>query len=104
MANTCDKAKNSSFYLIGKGGFPTIPNDFILVNTVLPDLGNYENYNGNNGVEKPIKAEQIENNGTMPRLIEASGWQIDNKGQIILTANVPTTTPHSLWQKPAICR
>jgi hypothetical protein len=29
---------------------------------------------------------------------------INKKGEVVLTANPPTTTPHSPWLTPASCR
>ncbi|HBL14689.1 MAG TPA: filamentous hemagglutinin [Cyanobacteria bacterium UBA11162] len=42
---------------------------------------------------------------TRPRhaIVEAQGWVVLPDGQVILTAEVPTLTPHGSWQKAASC-
>jgi large exoprotein involved in heme utilization and adhesion len=43
-------------------------------------------------------------NPTSTLIVEAQGWVIDKNGKVILTANAPTVTPHSSWQKTANCQ
>ncbi|MBC6435653.1 hypothetical protein FM036_40480 [Nostoc sp. HG1] len=38
------------------------------------------------------------------RIIEATGLALNQKGEVVLTANLPTTTPHTPWLKPASCK
>ncbi|HAG82553.1 MAG TPA: filamentous hemagglutinin [Cyanobacteria bacterium UBA12227] len=42
---------------------------------------------------------------TRPRhaIVEAQGWVVLPDGQVILTAEVPSVTPHGSWQKAASC-
>ncbi|MEI2580375.1 hypothetical protein [Scytonema sp. PRP1] len=37
------------------------------------------------------------------RIVEATGWVINSKGEVELTANA-ATTPNGSWQKPVSCR
>jgi large exoprotein involved in heme utilization and adhesion len=37
------------------------------------------------------------------QIMEAQGWIINNKGEVVLTATAPTVTPHILWSTPAQC-
>jgi large exoprotein involved in heme utilization and adhesion len=41
---------------------------------------------------------------TSAPLVEAQGWVINPKGQVVLTATAPTVTPHSSWRAPTSCR
>ncbi|MEI2578561.1 hypothetical protein [Scytonema sp. PRP1] len=36
-------------------------------------------------------------------IVEATGWVINDKGEVLLTASPPTGTPHSSWQTPTTC-
>jgi large exoprotein involved in heme utilization and adhesion len=36
-------------------------------------------------------------------IVEATGWLINAKGELELTANAPTK-PHGSWQNPVSCR
>jgi large exoprotein involved in heme utilization and adhesion len=36
-------------------------------------------------------------------IVEATGWVMNTKGELELTANAPTT-PHASWQNPVSCR
>ncbi|MBW4504850.1 MAG: hypothetical protein KME57_36240, partial [Scytonema hyalinum WJT4-NPBG1] len=39
-----------------------------------------------------------------PGIVEATGWVINEKGEVILTADASTTALHGSWQNPASCR
>ncbi|AUB43498.1 Large exoprotein involved in heme utilization or adhesion (plasmid) [Nostoc flagelliforme CCNUN1] len=36
-------------------------------------------------------------------IVEATGWVMNAKGELELTANAPST-PHGSWQNPVSCR
>ncbi len=37
------------------------------------------------------------------QIVEATGWAISPKGEVILTAQAPNITPNSFGLKPAVC-
>ncbi|MEH2288932.1 two-partner secretion domain-containing protein [Nostoc sp.] len=104
IAQTCQAGGNlakSSFTITGRGGLPPNPGEPLNTDAVQVDLVSL-NPNGDNR-DRSFVPSKI----TTPapeRIIEATGLALNEKGEVILTANLPTTTPHSPWLKPASCR
>lgn len=87
----------SRFVVTGSGGLPSSPiavlgGDAIDVNWVtLPE-------------QKSDRANITEDNFQVgDRIVEAQGWVKGPNGEVILTANPPTATPHNSWQRPIDC-
>jgi filamentous hemagglutinin family protein len=91
---------SSEFIATGRGGLPPNPSEAVRSETALADLG------------KPVQGEEnrasaaTANNPTSSSpvsLVEAQGWVIGSKGEVLLTAQVPTVTPHIPWLTPTTC-
>lgn len=84
------RARGSSFTVTGRGGLPPNPNDPLMNDEVWVDWISLEDRkeNGNRGATdaKPTDANP-------QQLVEAQGWVMNDKGQVVLTAQVPTVTP-----------
>jgi filamentous hemagglutinin family protein len=91
----------SSFTIIGRGGLPPNPRteplsgDAVQVDwvTLKPRT---QNRSSPEVTTNPTPA-------TPAAIVEAQGWVRNAKGEVVLTANVPTATPHNSWQTPAFC-
>ncbi|MEH1963194.1 MAG: filamentous hemagglutinin N-terminal domain-containing protein [Nostoc sp.] len=98
--NPGSKQKASSFIITGRGGLPRNPYDLLSPNAVLVDWvtldPNIDNRKIPSVTTKPTTA-------TLKPIVEATGWVINAKGEMELTANAPTT-PHGSWQNPVSCR
>ncbi|MEH2244265.1 MAG: filamentous hemagglutinin N-terminal domain-containing protein [Nostoc sp.] len=98
--NPRSKQKASSFIITGRGGLPRNPYDLLSPNAVLVDWvtldPNIDNPKIPSVTTKPTTA-------TSKPIVEATGWVINAKGELELTANVPTRS-HSSWQNPVSCR
>jgi filamentous hemagglutinin family protein len=83
-------AKKSSFTITGRGGLPPNPNDPLTNQDVWVDWINLEEQEGNgNGA-----ATDANPTSSKPQqLVEAQGWIINDKGQVVLIAQAPTVTP-----------
>lgn len=90
----------SSFTITGRGGLPPNPRteplsgDAVQVDwvTLNPRRQNRSSPEVTNNKTPNIPAP----------IVEAQGWGRNAKGQVVLTANAPTT-PHSYWQTPIKC-
>lgn len=91
---------SSEFIATGRGGMPPTPSEALRSETALADLG------------KPVQGEAnrasaaTANNPTSSSpvpLVEAQGWVIGSKGEVLLTAQAPTVTPHIPWLTPTSC-
>ncbi|MBW4564638.1 MAG: S-layer family protein [Mojavia pulchra JT2-VF2] len=108
VAQVCDSAgyAQSSFVITGRGGLPSNPTkdvaapDGVEVGWVsLKPRGDAKGglrlRNEQSVITKPIS--------NMPeRIVEASGWSVNNKGEVVLTANVPNTS-RSSWHNATAC-
>ncbi|MEH1843797.1 MAG: filamentous hemagglutinin N-terminal domain-containing protein [Nostoc sp.] len=103
VAQTCQAGGNlakSSFTIIGRGGLPPNPGEALNTDAVQVDLVTL-NPNNNNRSSSfvPSKITTF----TPERIIEATGATLNAKGQIVLTANSSTATPHTFRQNPIQC-
>lgn len=88
------------FVVTGRGGLPPTSREALRSEQPLVDLGT------------PIKSEEdrasatISINSTSSKpypIVEAQGWVISANGDVVLTAQAPTVTPHSPWLTPFDC-
>ncbi|MGI2904364.1 filamentous hemagglutinin N-terminal domain-containing protein [Tolypothrix sp. VBCCA 56010] len=98
---TAGASQNQSrFVVTGRGGLPLNPreafnnNDTVRVDwvTLNPSSDNRRSQT----VTKPTIP-------TPAPIVEATGWVINDKGEVLLTASPPAGTPHSSWQTPTTC-
>ncbi|MEH1910601.1 two-partner secretion domain-containing protein [Nostoc sp.] len=89
------------FVISGRGGLPRNPYDLLSPNAVLVDWVTLDP-KGENHVSTDVSNQAI--SPTPAPIVEAQGWVRNAKREIVLTADAPTTTLHSSWQKPANCR
>jgi len=103
VAQTCTAGgaqAQSSFIITGRGGLPPNPkealsSDDVFVNWVPLTPG------GENPSSPAVSTNPT--SATPAPLVEAQGWVINDKGQVMLTAHAPTVTPHSSWQTSNSC-
>ncbi|KAB8318254.1 filamentous hemagglutinin N-terminal domain-containing protein [Tolypothrix campylonemoides VB511288] len=91
----------SSFVITGRGGLPPNPKDILTPDAVEVD---WVTLNPNINNRKSPSVTTKPTTATPERIVEATGWVRNSKGEVILTANPPTTTPYESWQKPVSCR
>jgi filamentous hemagglutinin family protein len=100
--NPNSRQRASSFVMTGRGGLPPNPiNELLESDAVLVDWISLKP-----STEKRSTASVTTkaSTATPEPIVEATGWVINKKGEVVLTANPPTTTPHSPWLTPASCR
>ncbi len=98
---TPQRIAQSKFIITGRGGLPPSPSDTLSSDAVWSDLRSHTQQAENQ--PSAAVATQTTDPTTAP-LVEAQGWVINDKGQVVLTATAPTVTPHNPWQTPAACR
>ncbi|HEY9675414.1 MAG TPA: S-layer family protein, partial [Waterburya sp.] len=95
-----DSEQENKFTVTGRGGLPPNPNDtlqneFGEPSWVTPDPPR-ENRTGNDSSAHPSGTVSSESHvPKTPPLVEAQGWVYGEKGEIILTAQSSTATPHN---------
>ncbi|MBD2180586.1 S-layer family protein [Planktothrix sp. FACHB-1355] len=90
-------ADEGSFIITGSGGLPANPSEALRSNTVLV-----------NWVTLPPRGENrsISANFTIPkytRIVEAQGWEINAKGEVVLTERPATAVPYNSGESIATC-
>ncbi|HYX16551.1 MAG TPA: S-layer family protein, partial [Nostoc sp.] len=92
----------SSFTITGRGGLPPNPTkDILTLDVVKVDWVTLKP-KGENHSSTSVSTQA--NNSSPAPIVEAQGWMINAKGEVVLTANAPTNTLHSSWQNRANCR
>ncbi|MEH2182544.1 two-partner secretion domain-containing protein [Nostoc sp.] len=104
VAQTCQAGGNlakSSFTITGRGGLPPNPGEPLNADAVKVDLVSL-NPKGDRG-DRSFVPSKITTPAPEP-IIEATSLALNEKGEVVLTANLPSTTPHTPWLRPASCR
>ncbi|KYC37021.1 hypothetical protein WA1_46095 [Scytonema hofmannii PCC 7110] len=97
--NPCQQSVGSKFTVTGHGGLPPAPYDRLTPDAVIVDLVALQPI-----AEKHLRSSVTAQptTVTLERIVEATEWLINEKGEVLLTAN-DNTTSHQLWQKPVFC-
>lgn len=94
------EAGENEFIVTGRGGLPPNPSYLLSPNAVWIDLDSTTNLAEN----RPRSSQTTQMpNSTPKQIVEATGWTINNKGKVVLTTSVSTTTPPSPGLTPAKC-
>ncbi|WP_009546814.1 filamentous hemagglutinin N-terminal domain-containing protein [Crocosphaera subtropica] len=98
------------FTITGRGGLPSNPNEGVDNPTGLTELGYPTNTDSSNFVpseqNRSSPAPEVytnQNETYTPTIVEAQGWIINADGNVVLTAQASTVTPHSPGLSPATC-
>ena len=106
----------NEFIITGRGGLPDNPGETLSSDAVWTDLRSLGGRGGERGsVQRKVVqgrgGEGVRGGGGKSRIanrqspiVEAQGWVMNDKGQVVLTASVPTVTPHSSGLISASCR
>jgi len=98
--------EENKFTITGRGGLPPNPNDTLQSESVVTPWVTLEppveNRTGNATSTNPNSSALAESSvPKTPTYAEAQGWIISEKGEIILTAQASTVTPHNPSLTPA---
>ncbi|MGJ5672678.1 MAG: filamentous hemagglutinin N-terminal domain-containing protein [Nostochopsis sp.] len=96
IAQACPTDKTNSFVFTGRGGLPYLPNEAFSTQNIVPlpwvSLDHREISKGG----EPLSNSPIPN-----QIVEATGWVIDQSGDVVLVA--ANTTPVNSLSTPAAC-
>jgi large exoprotein involved in heme utilization and adhesion len=104
--NLCQVSQGSAFTITGRGGLPTPPNE------ALNTDADWEDWRIDSESEPTelrqsyrVKSDRQRTTDNKPKaIIEAQGWYTDAFGNVILTAEPTTVTPHGAWLSSANCQ
>ncbi|WP_373529989.1 filamentous hemagglutinin N-terminal domain-containing protein [Nostoc sp.] len=88
------------FVITGRGGLPPNPKDILTPDATQIDWVSFKPSNNNRSLP-PVTNKPT--TSTPKRIVEATGAVLNAKGQIVLSANSSTVTPHTSRQNPIQC-
>ncbi len=91
----------SSFMVTGRGGIPSSPTETLSSEVVMADWIALDGIRQNSSQKN---ASQNLTKFTPAKIVEATGWAINSKGEVVLTANTSTLMAHNSWQKSTDCK
>ena len=91
----------NQFFIVGRGGLPPLPQDFLTPSAVRVEWINPQLNNDNSSFNQDI---EVKSNTEKPkRIVEATGWITNDKGEIIFTADAPVVTTDNSMQQAQNC-
>ena len=90
----------NQFFIVGRGGLPPLAEDFLTPSAVRVDWVSPRLFNEN----IPNRNIEIKTTTEKPkRIVEATGWIVNEKGEIIFTADTPVATADNSMQQAKKC-
>jgi filamentous hemagglutinin family protein len=110
IAQTCGaggrEARKNEFIITGRRGLPSNPYEMLSDDEALPDVHPPSGFSSSRN-SKPVAAKTVTSQSATsnpkPPIVEAQGWVINDKGQVVLTATASTATPHNSGLGSATC-
>jgi len=100
------EAGKNEFIVTGRRGMPSNPHEMLSNEQALEDIhppsGFSSSRNSKPDAAKTVTSQSATSN-PKPPIVEAQGWVINDKGQVVLTATVSTATPHNSLPASATC-
>jgi large exoprotein involved in heme utilization and adhesion len=100
------EAGKNEFIVTGRRGMPSNPyeplSDDQALEDIHPPAGFSSSRNSNPDAAKAVASQSATGN-PKPPIVEAQGWVMNDKGQVVLTATASTATPHNSWLQSATC-
>jgi large exoprotein involved in heme utilization and adhesion len=100
------EAGKNEFIVTGRRGMPSNPHEPLSSDEPLEDIHPPSGFSSSRN-SKPdaarIVTPQSATSNAKPPIVEAQGWVINDKGQVVLTATASTATPHNSWLQSATC-
>lgn len=93
--------KENSFTITGRGGLPSNPLEPLSPDASVTDWITLDSKGSETFSNVPVTQNPTQ--PTPETIVEATGWVINEKGEVVLTANAPTPESHSSWQKSSDC-
>jgi large exoprotein involved in heme utilization and adhesion len=100
------EAGKNTFTITGRGGLPTSPYEPLSSDEALEDIQPPSGFSSRRNF-KPAAARTVTSQSATsnpkPPIVEAQGWVMNNKGQVVLTATTSTSAPHNSGLRSATC-
>ncbi len=101
FATGCSAGGEDKFIITGRGGLPPNPRQVLSSNAVQVDWVDLDASRENRSSTKPATNPTTESAPTT--IVEANGWTINDKGDVVLTATAPTANLDIPWLPSSSC-
>lgn len=91
--------QQNQFIITGRGGLPSSPYEILTPDAVQVDWVTLKP-EGENRKNANVTGTTT---ATPETIVEATGWVVNAKGEVVLIAHAPTVAPHSSWQTSTKC-
>ncbi|WP_341528663.1 filamentous hemagglutinin N-terminal domain-containing protein [Nostoc sp. UHCC 0302] len=92
----------NSFTITGRGGVPSSPTEPLSADAVLADWITLDKVN-ESASNQNVSNANIPTQASPEAIVEANGWEVNAKGEVVLIANASSVTPHTSWQQSTDC-
>jgi large exoprotein involved in heme utilization and adhesion len=110
IAQTCAAGGRAvgknEFIITGRRGMPSNPYEMLSNERPLEDIHPPSGFSSSRNSKPDAPRSVIPQSATSkqkPPIVEAQGWVINDKGQVVLTATASTATPHNSLPASATC-
>jgi large exoprotein involved in heme utilization and adhesion len=100
------EAGKNEFIVTGRRGMPSNPHEPLSSDEPLEDIhppAEFSSSRNSKPNARRIVTPQSLTSNAKPPIVEAQGWMINDKGQVVLTAAASTSTPLDSWLRSATC-
>ncbi len=100
------EAGKNEFFVTGRRGMPSNPYEPLSSDEALEDIhppSGFSSPSNSKPVTSRTVTSQSATSNPKPPIVEAQGWVMNDKGQVVLTATASTATPHNSWLQSATC-
>ncbi|VXD17546.1 Filamentous hemagglutinin family outer membrane protein (fragment) [Planktothrix serta PCC 8927] len=99
IARGCPATRGNSFTVTGRGGLPTLPTEPLHTNNIIS-----VDWVTDNPLDQPENRQNLTSQPLEHHpLVEATGWMINDKNQVVLVASKPTATMNNFSPIPESC-
>jgi large exoprotein involved in heme utilization and adhesion len=105
LAQVCKASvgrNQNSFTITGRGGVPSNPTEPLSADAVLADWITLDKVS-ESASNQNVSNANIPTQANPEAVVEANGWEINAKGEVVLIANASSVTPHTYWQQSTDC-
>lgn len=99
-----DSQARSSFTVTGRGGLPSSPSEALDNHGIVSTWINDDSAEQQQASTQKIPIPQSSVPNPQSPILEAQGWVVNEKRQVILTAQAPTVTLQGEWPRSAECK
>lgn len=89
IAQGCPANQGNTFIITGRGGVPSLPNELLRSDNPI-NVGWVS-------IDESKPTKTVAHNSQLTEIVEATSWEVNQKGEVILTAATPVNISDNIW-------